>query len=700
MKNFLLVPTVRFLAILSIAIVVFAAALLLALSSRVIVLPADAVLIEADGIALIGTDFIEEPDQLGSFAQMQTFFDRQTRLSQALEEDSVMVSYETTAKEVVRQDLKVRQAWVSDLPAVFWFQNFVGLIAMLVSGWVFSLRKDIAVVALVALGFGLQIAASAASVYGARQLAIDGVFFSQLSNLNHFGTALFGTALIAVFMLFPRRIAHPKWLMVPIAVFTLFHLSDTYYWTEAPSLIIAIPLQLLTAIIFGIIQYRLSRHEPLDRAGLRWFSLTTFSGCLLFVALSILPPRLGLAETGFVSQGYAFGFFSLIHIGLALGVSRFRLFDLDKFAYHIWLWLGGAAMIFIIDFALLVWLHRQPWASLAIALFVSSFLYFPLRQILISRFLTPQTASIVGRVPQVVSVGLSPTIKSRNEKWEELLRSIFEPASRIEVIEAGPEEGRLAENGLALEIPAIKELRGRRLRYASLGRRLFNANDLELVRTITHMHSVVVESRESFETGVTQERERISRDVHDNIGAQLLSALHTPEETRKDEMLRDTLSDLRSIVNEGFQTEYALRDIIVDIRNETADRVELHGIQLDWSLPDSAQPQNPNITYDFANTLRSVLREIISNTIKYANATEVEVGVSVLADKLNIDVMDNGCGFDPATVERGNGLENITSRCKAMGGTSAIRSDDKGTTFEVRLPWAQSETDKKEMVVS
>jgi signal transduction histidine kinase len=429
----------------------------------------------------------------------------------------------------------------------------------------------------------------------------------------------------------------------------------------------------------------------LDRAGLRWFSLTSFSGCLLFVVLSLLPPKLGLAETGFLSQGYAFGFFSFMHIGLALGVSHFRLFALDKFAFHIWLWIGGAALIFFIDFWLLIWLRNQPWASLTMALFISSFLYFPLRQVLISWFLTPKTASIVGKVPQVVSIGLSPTLISRSEKWDDLLRSIFEPASAIELLEQAPAVGKIVEDGLALEIPAVKELQGRRLRYAGGGRRLFNSTDLELVRTIVHMHSVVTEGRESYETGVTQERERISRDVHDNIGAQLLSALHTPEETRKDEMLRDTLSDLRSIVNEGFQTEYALDDIIVDIRNETADRVELHDIAFDWPLPNFTETSNPNVTYAFANALRSIIREIISNTIKYAGAESIKVRTQVEADHLILQLQDNGSGFDPVTVPRGNGLENIDARAKAMNGQSVIQSDDQGTVFRIKLPLARLE---------
>lgn len=686
MKTVFFLPMARFAGVTLVALLIFVSAVIYVMNRPYIDVPAGSELLSVNGIEITPTDRIEEPDKLGSVARMRAFFDRQTLFSEQLDADTAVVRYQAGNGVQTEEMRAIRATELSDLPFVFWFQNAVGLLAMIVSAWVFSLRRDAGVIALVTLSFGLQLSATSASIYSARQLALPGELFTQLSHINHLGAAIFGTALVCMFMLFPRRIVPLVWLGVPIVVFGMFHLSDTFGWTQTLLFPIAILCQLLAAFVFGAIQFRKSRHEPVDRAGLRWFLLSTFVGCILFTLLSVAPTALGMSETGVVSQGYAFGFFSFMQVGLALGVSRFRLFALDRLSYQIWLWIGAAILILAIDALLLFWLHAQPWASLAAALFIGSFVYFPLRQMLLDRFLNPRSASIVGKVPAVVSVGLAPTRNARAAKWDDLLHSIFEPASQIEVLDAPPEHPQLAENGLGLEIPAIKDLQGRRLRYAALGRRLFNSADLEVVGTLCQMHSVVMESREAFETGVIQERERISRDVHDNIGAQLLGALHTPQENRKDALLRDTLADLRTIVNEGFQSSFPLWDVLLDLRNEMADRVELQGITLDWPLTDMATQKNPLVPYVTINAMRSIMREVTSNALKYALAQKISVRVAVVSGVLNLNIWDDGSGFDETAIKAGNGLANIKKRTETLGGVCRLSTSESGTSFDIELP--------------
>jgi signal transduction histidine kinase len=686
MKTVFFLPIFRFVGVTLVAFLIFTVAAVFVTNRPHIDVPAGAELRSVNGIDIIPTDTIEEPDQLNSFVKMRAFFERQTQFAAQLDAQTVLVQFETPDGVQTEELRPIRSRMLSDLPFVFWFQNAVGLLAMIVAGWVFALRRDAGVIALVVLSFGLQLSAAAASVYGARQLALPGDLFVQLSNANHLGAAIFGTALVCMFMLFPRRIVSLGWVSVPVVVFGLFHLSDTFSWTENLLFPVAVLCQLLTAFVFGVIQFRRSRHEPVDRAGLRWFLLSTFLGCILFTLLSVAPTAFGISELAVVSQGYAFGFFSFMQVGLALGVSRFRLFALDRFSYQIWLWIGSAILILAIDALLLFWLHAQPWASLAAAMFIGSFLYFPLRQLLVNRFVTPRAASIVGKVTEVVSVGLAPTRNARADKWDDLLHSIFEPASQIETLDISPDHPQLSENGLALEIPGTKDLKGRRLRYAAMGRRLFNSSDLEVVGTLSQIHTVVFERREAFETGVNQERERIARDVHDNIGAQLLGALHTPQENRKDALLRDTLADLRTIVNEGFQSSFPLWDILMDLRIEMADRVELQGITLDWPINDMAMLQSPVVPYMTINTMRSIMREVTSNALKYALPQAISVRVAVMDGTLTLNIWDDGSGFDEVATNAGNGLENIKNRTEALGGTCKLTTSVSGTRFDIALP--------------
>lgn len=59
-------------------------------------------------------------------------------------------------------------------------------------------------------------------------------------------------------------------------------------------------------------------------------------------------------------------------IGLALGLTRFRVFDLDRDAYLVWLWVGSAFLVIRFDFAFLYLLRGQSWASLSLARLVAS----------------------------------------------------------------------------------------------------------------------------------------------------------------------------------------------------------------------------------------------------------------------------------------------------------------------------------------
>lgn len=479
---------------------------------------------------------------------------------------------------------------------------------------------------------------------------------------------------------------HPKWLLVPFGLFGFGMALDLAYIGEDIWLNLIVPSQMLLAIILGVIQWWRTRHETLDRAGLRWFFLFSLIGCSLFVGLSVIPPALGLSDQGYVPQAYAFGFFNLMHIGLAFGVTRWRAFDLDRYAYYVWLWLGGAFMIFATDMVLLLWLREQPWASLAIALIVGSFLYFPLRQLLLVRLFSRKMPLASDLTPDVLDTALAPTSQLQASRWDTLLQETFAPAATPEITDDTPSSAEIRENGVALAIPGPPGLPTQVLRYAAKGRRLFNTGDAALADALLNMHRIVRQSHLAYERGVNMERDRISRDVHDNIGAQLLSALHAAEGSRKDALLRDTLSDLRQIISDGFRSHFRLIDIFADLRAEMEDRLEAHEIAFDWSISQSEDLSEFRVPFLMVNTLRSILREATSNIIKHAGAKSVHGAITQSGDMLDIKISDNGAGFEPSRVQRGEGLNNMAERVTSQGGSITIERAGEKMQVHDRLP--------------
>ena len=191
------------------------------------------------------------------------------------------------------------------------------------------------------------------------------------------------------------------------------------------------------------------------------------------------------------------------------------------------------------------------------------------------------------------------------------------------------------------------------------------------------------ESRNAYDRGVAEERTRIARDIHDNIGAQLMRALHSSRADRKDTMIRETLADLRDVINNAQSELLPLDEVFANLRAETADRLEPHEINLRWALEcdpdDSLAPAT-------VHAIRSVIREAASNAIKHAASSEVAVELGVTGENISLSVTDNGKGFVPDTVRLGHGLANMKARIESLGGEFALDTQNGGAKLMATLP--------------
>jgi signal transduction histidine kinase len=82
-----------------------------------------------------------------------------------------------------------------------------------------------------------------------------------------------------------------------------------------------------------------------------------------------------------------------------------------------------------------------------------------------------------------------------------------------------------------------------------------------------------------------------------------------------------------------------------------------------------------------------VFQEAINNTIKYAEATEINILISETDDHINFEIHDNGKGFDINTINLGNGLENMQRRILEVGGKITVTSaPNNGTSIKIICP--------------
>ncbi|MEL0457406.1 sensor histidine kinase [Flavobacteriaceae bacterium SZ-1-7] len=194
------------------------------------------------------------------------------------------------------------------------------------------------------------------------------------------------------------------------------------------------------------------------------------------------------------------------------------------------------------------------------------------------------------------------------------------------------------------------------------------------------------------------QRIRISRDLHDNIGAQLTFIISSIENLQygfkiANEKLTSKLTDIGAFTKE---TIYELRDTIWAMNK---DEITLEDLQARISnFIDKADLSSQKIKFEF-NTddaiskdfeftsvqgmnIYRILQEAIHNAIKYAEPSLVEIDINKVEKGILFKVTDDGKGFNTQVVTQGNGLKNIKKRAEDIGAEITIESNlDMGTTI-------------------
>lgn len=199
-----------------------------------------------------------------------------------------------------------------------------------------------------------------------------------------------------------------------------------------------------------------------------------------------------------------------------------------------------------------------------------------------------------------------------------------------------------------------------------------------------------------------EQRLNISRDLHDNIGAQLTFIISSIENlqygfkitneslTNKlsgiSEFTRETIYELRDTIWAMNKNDISLEDLQVRISN-FIDKGKLAstGIRLNFNVDDSLSTEQKFTSVVGMNIYR-IIQEAINNAIKYADANTISVNITNPNNKLNISIVDNGKGFDVKSISYGNGLNNMTKRAQDIGSILQIESkENEGTRVEFEI---------------
>jgi signal transduction histidine kinase len=186
------------------------------------------------------------------------------------------------------------------------------------------------------------------------------------------------------------------------------------------------------------------------------------------------------------------------------------------------------------------------------------------------------------------------------------------------------------------------------------------------------------------------ERERIYRDLHDDVGAKLLGlaiSAQRSNQPREADLARSALQDLRDVVSRSAHNVSRMDELLADWRAETAQRVQSAGLALDWRIPVDDQPLP--VSAAAALNMSRILRETVTNVLRHANATRITVDLAWREEKLRLTIQDDGVGLPEAGMKGNRGMSSMRARAAALGGSIEWESLPAGgcmVVVEVSLP--------------
>lgn len=199
-----------------------------------------------------------------------------------------------------------------------------------------------------------------------------------------------------------------------------------------------------------------------------------------------------------------------------------------------------------------------------------------------------------------------------------------------------------------------------------------------------------------------EQRLAISRDLHDNIGAQLTFIISSVDNTRYAFDTDNTKlgSKLESIGQFARETIIELRDTIWAMNHAEITMEELGGrisnfiekasesgstASFDFSLDDALR--EVTLTSSEGMHLYRTMQEAVNNAVKYASAQHIDIRIMQKEGNIAIDIRDDGRGFDIATARMGNGLANMSRRMEAIGAKITTESNaGEGTRITIEWP--------------
>jgi two-component system, NarL family, sensor histidine kinase DevS len=225
---------------------------------------------------------------------------------------------------------------------------------------------------------------------------------------------------------------------------------------------------------------------------------------------------------------------------------------------------------------------------------------------------------------------------------------------------------------------------------------VFTDVDQELAVGLAAAAGVAIENARLHEqaqaAGLLDERERIARDLHDDViqrlfatGLSLEAVAQLTSDPVSQQRIRGAVDDLNMSIRQIRATIFELNQrhsSVASLRGDILDVCEQAAASLGFEPScDIRGPIDTSVDEPRRSHLLLCLREALSNVARHAHATAVVVGIRVDGHRLELRIADDGVGYEPIRGQPASGIDNMRVRARALGGTFSIESRPTGGTL-------------------
>lgn len=591
------------------------------------------------------------------------------QISRALSHKSVKLFF--SDGDIVELDLQ-RRGFAS-LGGMFWLLSAFSLVLYLVAMVVLLARPNglnllYAVMALCQTGNLVFIA-----VESTLELALPMPFPRLDMPLRMAFDLVTAAAMINAICLHPRRLPGSGWIAIAAwayagtlaVLMSQGALMDTWWWTQIS--VSALGLLMMVLLTWS---YRIEPH-PFAIVLRRFCVVAISTWILLTIALASATTVPGVQHNIAAIGSMIWYVFlaSLLLLVPFLSKSQQIMREFSLLA-------AISTVATSLDLLFVAVFSFGQFASLTLSLFLSLGVYAGARQWILNQLLGNSLVTTERMFEQLYRVAREVEVQPERTPGllSQLLRELFEPMEVV-IVDKRSSSTRIVADGSAMILPVPQlgspeqeELAAPKsivLRFAHRGRRLFTSEDMRLAERIVEQLRRAVAYDKAVEQGRSEERARLAQDLHDDIGARLLTLMYKAHSPEMEEYVRHTLQDLKTLTRGLAAPNHRLSHAAAEWKADLTQRLTAAHVELGWNF---SFDEDILLTVVQWSALTRVLRELVSNAISHAQARRVDIDLSLENDRLDLTVIDDGVGRNPRAWSHGLGLGGVRKRVKQLGG--------------------------------